>query len=319
MSKCVWVSVSVCVCVCVSVCVWVCVCVWVWVSEWVSVYEWVSVWVSEWVCVSVSVSEWVCVCVSVCVWVWVCVWVCVCEWVCVWVSECEWVWVSECVCTTSLPPESLPEFIAHHTVDKLCLPCKLVLPRSGGGGASGEGGRGRDRERERERERGGGGGGGGGGEGAGAALGVRRRPVTMQEALKTGAGTILIFNPQRACAGRVTVVVLCVCVSVCLSTTILALQATRRLMSDTNSFSSYKGMKNNVAILLKRLRSRDMAWKQAKKPICIMSTGLHVPRPGLARSAHCGRIKLLRGYVSKSSAALTPMITQLACSCERYM
>ena len=31
-------------------------------------------------------------------------------------------------------------------------------------------------------------------------------------------------------------------------------------MSDTNSFSAiYKGMKNNVAILLNRLRSRDMA------------------------------------------------------------
>ena len=46
--------------------------------------------------------------------------------------------------------------------------------------------------------------------------------------------------------------------------------------------------------------------------ICIISTGL--PRPGLARSAHGGRIKLLRGYVSKSSAALSPLaITQLAC------
>ena len=43
-----------------------------------------------------------------------------------------------------------------------------------------------------------------------------------------------------------------------------------------------------------------------------MSTGL--PRPHLARSAHRGRIKLLRGYVSKSSAALNPLtITQLAC------
>ena len=41
-----------------------------------------------------------------------------------------------------------------------------------------------------------------------------------------------------------------------------------------------------------------------------MSTGL--PRPGLARSAHRGQIKLLRGYVSKSSDALnTLMITQL--------
>ena len=51
-----------------------------------------------------------------------------------------------------------------------------------------------------------------------------------------------IFNPRRACAARVTVVGLCVCLSVCLfvclSTTVLALQATRRLMSDTNSFSA---------------------------------------------------------------------------------
>ena len=47
---------------------------------------------------------------------------------------------------------------------------------------------------------------------------------------------------------------------------------------------SYKGMKNNVAILLKRLSSRDMACKQAKKPICIITTGL--PRPGLARSMY---------------------------------
>ena len=52
--------------------------------------------------------------------------------------------------------------------------------------------------------------------------------------------------------------------------------------------------------------------KQAKKPICIINTSLH--RPGLARSAHRGRVKLLRGYVSKSRAALSPLtITQLAC------
>ena len=51
-----------------------------------------------------------------------------------------------------------------------------------------------------------------------------------------------IINPRRACAARVTVVGLCVCLFVCLfvclSTTILALQATRRLMSDTNSYSA---------------------------------------------------------------------------------
>ena len=50
-----------------------------------------------------------------------------------------------------------------------------------------------------------------------------------------------VINPRRACAARVTVVVLCVCV--CVSTTILGLQATRRLMSDTNSFSATRARK----------------------------------------------------------------------------
>ena len=51
---------------------------------------------------------------------------------------------------------------------------------------------------------------------------------------------LLVINRRRACAARVTVVGLClsVCLSVCLSTTILGLQATRRLISDTNSFSA---------------------------------------------------------------------------------
>ena len=59
-----------------------------------------------------------------------------------------------------------------------------------------------------------------------------------------------IINPRRACAARVTVVVLCVCLSVCLSdysrttTTLLALRATRRLMSDTNRFSATRAGKN---------------------------------------------------------------------------
>ena len=44
----------------------------------------------------------------------------------------------------------------------------------------------------------------------------------------------LVINPRRACAARVTVVVQ----GVCLSPTILALHTTRRLMSDTNSFSA---------------------------------------------------------------------------------
>ena len=68
----------------------------------------------------------------------------------------------------------------------------------------------------------------------------RRRSKVKRDILDWFYGTIYgcddigdgLINPRRACAARVTVV------SVCLSTTILALQATRRLMSDTNSFSA---------------------------------------------------------------------------------
>ena len=108
------------------------------------------------------------------------------------------------------------------------------------------------------------------------------------------------INPRRACAARVTVVILCVCPSVCLSVCLFVCLFVS-IYSRTTGYEAayeryqqlqcYKGRKNNVAILLKR-----------SKPICIMSTGL--PRPGLARSAHRGRIKFLRGYVSKSSAAV---------------
>ena len=72
-------------------------------------------------------------------------------------------------------------------------------------------------------------------------------------------------------------------------------------MSDTNSFSATRARK-----VMWRL-SNTTAFKRygvntSEKANCIMSTGL--PRPGLARLAYRGRIKLLRGYVSKSSAAL---------------
>ena len=43
-----------------------------------------------------------------------------------------------------------------------------------------------------------------------------------------------------------------------------------------------------------------------------------IPQPALARSAHRGRFKLLREYVSDSSTALNPLtITQLACELVR--
>ena len=70
----------------------------------------------------------------------------------------------------------------------------------------------------------------------------------------------LVINPRRACAARVTVVVLCVCVSVCVcvydySRTTGYEAAYERYQQ----IQCYKGRKNNVAILLKRLRSGDMA------------------------------------------------------------
>ena len=98
-------------------------------------------------------------------------------------------------------------------------------------------------------------------------------------------------------------VCLCVCVSVCLCVRDYSWTTGYEAAYERyQQLQCHKGLKNNVAILLKPLRSGDMASKEAKKPMCIMSTGL--PRPGLARSAHRGRIKFLRGYVSKSSAAV---------------
>ena len=47
----------------------------------------------------------------------------------------------------------------------------------------------------------------------------------------------------------------------------------------------------------------------AKTTAFEISIGL--PRPGLARSAHRGRIKLQRGYVSKSSAGLNALTITL--------
>ena len=83
-------------------------------------------------------------------------------------------------------------------------------------------------------------------------------------------------------------------------------------------FQCYTGKKINMGILLKRLRSRDTisiqySMKTSEKANMHNYT-ISLTRPGLACSAHRVRIKLLRGYVSKSSAALNPLtITQLAC------
>ena len=65
--------------------------------------------------------------------------------------------------------------------------------------------------------------------------GNKKMHIMRQEIIDNPIPTSLFINPWHAYTARVTVVVPCVCV--CLSTTIVVLQATMRLMSDINSFS----------------------------------------------------------------------------------
>ena len=67
---------------------------------------------------------------------------------------------------------------------------------------------------------------------------------------------VCIINPRRACAARVTVVGLCVCVCVYDYSRTTGYEAAYELYQQ---LQCYKGKKTNVAILLKRLRSRDIA------------------------------------------------------------
>ena len=80
-------------------------------------------------------------------------------------------------------------------------------------------------------------------------------PSTITLAARARGGLI---NPRRACAARVTVVVLCVCVGVGVYdySRNTGYKAAYELYKQ---LQCYKGKKNDVAILLKRLRSRDMA------------------------------------------------------------
>ena len=99
-------------------------------------------------------------------------------------------------------------------------------------------------------------------------------------------------------------------------------------MSDTNLFSATRVRKECGDFAETTAFERYGVKKKRKRQYALlMSTGLPslvprpfsyahahnrrvwepdygLPRPRLARSAHRGRIKLLRGYVSKSSAAL---------------
>ena len=81
-------------------------------------------------------------------------------------------------------------------------------------------------------------------------------------------------------------------------------------MSDTNSFSATRARKK-CGDFAKTTAFERYGVKTSEKA---NMHNEHWLGPGLARSAHRGRIKLLRGYVSKSSAALNLLtITQLAC------
>ena len=124
-----------------------------------------------------------------------------------------------------------------------------------------------------------------------------------------------IINPRRAYAQR-GYCTWSVCLSVCLSTTILVLHAGYEAAYELyQQLQCYKSMKNKVAILLKRLRSERYGVKTHEK------ANMH-NQHWLISSAHRGRIKLLSGYVSKSSAllydSLVIIILLLIRLCELY-
>ena len=90
-----------------------------------------------------------------------------------------------------------------------------------------------------------------------------------------------------------------VCLSVCLSTTILdlALQATKQLQC-------YKGKKNNVSILVKRLR-REI-WHENKRKSQLDNEHWLTPTRFRPFSGPWTN-EVTKGYVSKSSAALNTL------------
>ena len=89
-------------------------------------------------------------------------------------------------------------------------------------------------------------------------------------------------------------------------------------MSDTNSFSATRARKIMWRFAETTAFEIQFRYNAMYSMKTIEKANMHnqhwLPRPGLARSAHHERIRLLRGYASKSSAALTSLtITQLAC------
>ena len=77
----------------------------------------------------------------------------------------------------------------------------------------------------------------------------------------------MLVNLRRACAARVTVLGLCVCLSVCLAvydySRTTGYEAAYERYQQLQCYN-YKGKKNTVAILLKRLSSRDQCLQPCK-------------------------------------------------------
>ena len=89
---------------------------------------------------------------------------------------------------------------------------------------------------------------------------------------------VIFINPRRACAARVTVVVLSFCLSVCLLPRFLPLRATRRPISDTDGFSAILAFFLN-SVFCKNAAFESYGVKRSEGANMQISTGL--PRPGL--------------------------------------
>ena len=87
-----------------------------------------------------------------------------------------------------------------------------------------------------------------------------------------------IISPRRACAARVTVLVLSFCLSVCLLPRFLPLRAKRRPINDTNGFSATLALFKN-SVFCKNAEFESYGVKQSEEANMQISTGL--PRPAL--------------------------------------
>ena len=124
-----------------------------------------------------------------------------------------------------------------------------------------------------------------------------------------------IINPRRACTARVTVLGLSVCVyaclSVCLSTFTLELQATKRHVNGNARLQRNKRPKNNVADLAKTATF----WQEKPAPLW---TTFRDPTHQLARCACVFIIRLLDWLSPCSNTAQSPtLLLQVLLACFR--